>query len=54
MINDKQVLIIGTGNMGSALLGGIRRAGLVPPDHITITGLRADYLETLAEKWEVN
>ena len=54
MINDKKILIIGTGNMGSALLGGIRRAGLAPPEHITITGLRPDYLESLADKWQVN
>ncbi|MBT5873853.1 MAG: NAD(P)-binding domain-containing protein, partial [Candidatus Latescibacteria bacterium] len=54
MISDKKVLIVGAGNMGSALLGGIRRAELVPASHITITGLREDYLKALAEKWSVN
>ncbi|MEE2709699.1 MAG: pyrroline-5-carboxylate reductase [Gemmatimonadota bacterium] len=53
MIIDKKVLIVGSGNMGSALLGGIRRADLVPPEHITITGLRPDYLETLSDQWQV-
>lgn len=54
MISHMKVLIIGTGNMGSALLGGLRRAELVPSSNITITGLREEYLRGLAEKWSVN
>ncbi|HCQ02354.1 MAG TPA: pyrroline-5-carboxylate reductase [Candidatus Latescibacteria bacterium] len=54
MITDKQVMILGAGNMGSCLLGGICRAKLVPPDHIIITGLRKDYLESLADQWGVH
>ena len=46
-------MILGAGNMGGALLGGICRAGLVPPEHITITDLRPD-LEELANRWGVN
>lgn len=53
MITDKKVVILGAGNMGSALLGGICRAKLVPQEHITITGLRPDYLKPLAERWGV-
>lgn len=53
MISDKQVVIVGAGNMGGALLGGIRRAGLVPPDNLLITGLRPDHLEALAGRWGV-
>ena len=54
MITDKQVMILGAGNMGSCLLGGICRAKLVPPDDIIITGLRKDYLESLAGQWGVH
>lgn len=53
MIVDKRVLILGAGNMGSALLGGIRRANLVTAENIIITGQRPDYLENLASRWGV-
>lgn len=53
MITDKKVVIIGAGNMGGALLGGIRRADLVPPENLLITGLRPEHLETLAGRWGV-
>jgi pyrroline-5-carboxylate reductase len=53
MLDDKRVMILGAGNMGSALLGGLRRANLVPAGQITITGLRPDYLEGLAGTWGV-
>ena len=54
MLNNRRIMILGTGNMGSCLLGGIRRANLVPPNQIVITGLRSDYLKSLAEHWEVS
>lgn len=53
MLNNHRLMILGTGNMGSCLLGGIRRANLVPPDQIVITGLRSDHLKNLADQWEV-
>ena len=53
MLNNHRLMILGTGNMGSCLLGGIRRANLVPPDQIVITGLRSDYLKDLADQWKV-
>ena len=53
MLNDHRLMILGTGNMGSCLLGGIRRANLVPPEQIVITGLRSDPLNDLADRWKV-
>ena len=53
MITDKRVMIMGVGNMGGCLLGGICRAKLVPPDHIVITGLREDHLKSTADQWGV-
>ncbi len=54
MLNNKsRIMILGTGNMGACLLGGIRRANLVPADQIVITGLRADHLEAVADEWDV-
>lgn len=50
---DSRIVILGAGNMGTCLLGGIRRADLVPADQIMITGLREDHLHTLAEEWGV-
>ena len=35
---DSRIVILGAGNMGTCLLGGIRRADLVPADQIMITG----------------
>tara|TARA_B100000029_G_scaffold451213_1_gene475613 strand:- start:14129 stop:14950 length:822 start_codon:yes stop_codon:yes gene_type:complete len=55
MLNsDSQIAILGTGNMGGCLLGGIRRASLVPPNQIIITGQRADHLNSIADEWGVN
>jgi len=54
MITNKRVMILGAGNMGSCLLGGICRAKLVPAKNINITGLRAEYLKVLADQWGVN
>ncbi len=51
--NNSHIMILGTGNMGTCLLGGIRRANLVPPDQIIITGLRSDHLNAVAEEWGV-
>ncbi len=54
MLNDNsRIMILGTGNMGSCLLGGIRRANLVPAENIVITGLRKDHLEAVANEWGV-
>ncbi len=53
MLSDRRLTILGTGNMGSCLLGGIRRANLVPQEQILITGLRSDYLQDLGQKWDV-
>ena len=54
MLKDKKLLILGVGNMGGALLGGIRRADLIPASSITITDQRRVHVTELSEKWGVN
>ncbi|MBM3263015.1 MAG: pyrroline-5-carboxylate reductase [candidate division Zixibacteria bacterium] len=54
MIRDKKLLILGVGNMGSALLGGIRKADLAPAEAITVTDQRPEHLADLAGRWGVH
>lgn len=54
MISDKKLLILGVGNMGGALLGGIRKANLAPAEAITVTDQRPEHLVELAARWGVH
>ena len=46
-MNEKNVLLIGGGNMGSALLRGIIQSGLAPAGKITVIDILPDRLEEI-------
>lgn len=48
---DKTIAIIGAGNMGGALVRGLLRAQLVPPERITIVDIHPQKLETLRNQY---
>lgn len=50
---SERIAILGTGNMGEALLGGMLRAGLVSKDQVVATGTREERLLELRERWGV-
>jgi pyrroline-5-carboxylate reductase len=45
------LLVVGGGRMGSALLGGLLRAGFAPPDALAVLERRADTRRELAERF---
>lgn len=54
MLKNKKIAIIGTGHIGSALLGGMMRGGLVPPKNVTVTRRDPAALEELRKAWGVH
>lgn len=48
---EKTIAIIGAGNMGGALVRGMLRAELVPPERITIVDIHPEKLETLRSQY---
>jgi pyrroline-5-carboxylate reductase len=50
---DKPIAILGTGNMGSALMKGIINAKLTPPKKITICDISQEKLNVLEAEWKV-
>ena len=48
MLRDEKIAIIGAGNIGQALIGGLFRGEDVPPDHIWATRRNAALLQELA------
>ena len=53
MLRGKKIAILGTGNIGGALLGGLLKAKLADPDDITATALSDEHLADLAERFGV-
>jgi pyrroline-5-carboxylate reductase len=53
MLNKKMALI-GGGNMGSALLRGVLRAGLAPPESITVVDIHPGKLEAFRRDFGVS
>ncbi|RKY71792.1 MAG: pyrroline-5-carboxylate reductase, partial [Candidatus Latescibacterota bacterium] len=53
MIQNKRIAIIGVGNMGEALVGGIVKTGLVDPARIVAFDADRERLKTISEKWEI-
>lgn len=51
---DKRLAIIGTGNMGGAILRGIGGAGLFPRDKVTVCDVIAEKAVALAREFGVN
>ena len=54
MLKNKKIAFIGTGNMGSALMGGILKAGLAKPKQVTASRRSEGALEELRRKWGVH
>jgi len=50
---NKEIAVLGTGNMGTSLLLGIIKAGLTPARKITACDINTEKLQALAERWHV-
>lgn len=50
---NKKIVLIGGGNMGSALLRGILRAGLTLPENMTVADVHAGKLDQLRKQYGV-
>ncbi len=53
MLKNKRISIIGTGNMGEALVSGLISSGSSDPENIICTDVRDDQLKSVAEKYGV-
>ena len=53
MLKDKKIGIIGTGNMGEALVSGLISSQSAPPDHIICTDVSESKLAAIQEKYAV-
>jgi pyrroline-5-carboxylate reductase len=53
MLNDKKIAIIGTGNMGEALVGGLIASKSSKPKNIICTDIRQDKLDEIKAKYKV-
>jgi len=51
MLKNKKITIIGTGNMGEALLSGLISSGSSHPKNIICTDIREDKLKSMEEKY---
>ena len=53
MLEDKKISIIGTGNMGEALVSGLISSGTAKPENIICTDIRGDKLNSVKERYDV-
>jgi len=53
MLSDKVIAILGSGNMGEALISGLISAGSSRPENIICTDVRDDKLEAVKSKYGV-
>jgi len=53
MLKNKKITIIGTGNMGEALLSGLISSGSSDPKNIICTDIRENKLKSIEEKYSV-
>jgi len=53
MLNNKKICIIGTGNMGAALVSGLTGSGSSSPKKIICTDVRESTLKAIEEKYGV-
>ena len=53
MLNDKKIAIIGTGNMGEALVGGLIVSESSTPKNIICTDIRQEKLDQIKAKYKV-
>ncbi len=52
-LQDKRIAFIGAGNMGEALIKGLLQTGLVRPDQMMATDVRADRLEAIRQAYHI-
>ncbi len=52
MLNDKKIAIIGTGNMGEALISGLIVSGSSKPKNIICTDVRESKLDEIKKEYE--
>jgi pyrroline-5-carboxylate reductase len=50
---SRKIAIIGSGNMGEALLGGLLKAKLTDTENVIATDVRPERLDYIKEKWSV-
>ena len=53
MLKDKKISIIGTGNMGEALVSGLISSKSTSPEHIICTDVRDDKIKSVKDKYGV-
>ena len=53
MIQNKRIAIIGVGNMGEALVGGIVKTGLLDPARIAAFDAERERLKAISERWKI-
>ena len=53
MLNNKIIAIIGSGNMGDALVGGLIGSGSSKPQNIICSDIRKDKLDAIKSKYKV-
>ena len=53
MLNKKIIAIIGSGNMGDALVGGLIGSGSSKPQNIICSDIRKDKLDAIKSKYKV-
>jgi pyrroline-5-carboxylate reductase len=53
MLNDKKLCVIGSGNMGEALVSGLVHSGSAQPANIICTDVREERLEELRARYRV-
>lgn len=51
MAAEKKIGFIGTGNMGSAMIGGLLETGTVSAENLAVSDLNQESLKKLSEKW---
>lgn len=53
MLRDKKICIIGTGNMGEALIDGLIDSGSSKPENVVCTDIRREKLDAIKAKYKV-
>lgn len=54
MLTRKRIAVVGAGHIGSALIGGLLKAKLVPPKNISASRRRPEALDELRRKWGIH
>ena len=53
MSEFRRIAVLGAGNIGSALIGGILKAGVAEPAQLTATVLGAEHAREVAERFSI-